>query len=125
MSETVLYKIVRLVGCDFAHVGMWGGYLDEPEDLLWAKLAAMRDTTGGSRFRSMVPSFSCGAHPGLVPQLADRFGVDIMISSGGAIHGHPMGTKAGARAFRQALGAYEEPTPELDAAVALWGSLSQ
>jgi ribulose-bisphosphate carboxylase large chain len=119
MSETVLFKVVRLIGCDMGHVGMWGGYLDESEALITAKLRVLRDPDAG--VMSMLPSFSCGAHPGLVRELADRFGNDIMITSGGSIHGHPMGTAAGARAFRQAMDGATDVPPELAAAIRLWG----
>ncbi|GAA3623150.1 ribulose-bisphosphate carboxylase large subunit family protein [Nonomuraea rosea] len=120
MSEVVLYKIVRLMGCDMAHVGMWGGYLNESISALEVKLGVMRGSWIG--LNTLLPSFSCGAHPGLVRDLGERFGNDIMISSGGAIHGHPMGTTAGARAFRQAIDPVGT-TPELDVALELWGGI--
>ena len=34
-----------------------------------------------------------------------KFGKDVIIAAGGAIHGHPMGPAAGARAFRQGIDA--------------------
>jgi ribulose-bisphosphate carboxylase large chain len=46
-------------------------------------------------------------------------GKDIMISAGGFLHGHPGGTRAGAKAFRDA--AEKRQSAELDAAVAKWG----
>jgi len=42
-----------------------------------------------------------------------------MVSSGGCLHGHPMGTRAGAKAFRDA--AERRNSAELDAAIAAWG----
>ncbi len=90
----VLCRIINLIGCDFSHVGMLGGYLNESPAVLHSRIKALRNT---------IPSFSCGAHPGLVGKLRRIFGNDIMISAGGAIHGHKNGIEAGARAFLDAL----------------------
>jgi ribulose-bisphosphate carboxylase large chain len=90
----VLCRIINLIGCDFSHVGMHGGYLNESAAVLRGRIKALGNT---------LPSFSCGAHPGLVKKLQKTFGNDIMISAGGSIHGHKDGVEAGARAFRDAL----------------------
>jgi len=64
-----------------------------------------------------------------VPQLVKDLGTDIAIGAGGAIHAHPMGPRAGAKAFRQAIEAtlnripleqYAEQYPELKAAIEAW-----
>ncbi|MGB9714180.1 MAG: RuBisCO large subunit C-terminal-like domain-containing protein [Candidatus Bathyarchaeales archaeon] len=64
-----------------------------------------------------------------VPQLISDLGTNIAIGAGGAIHAHPMGPKAGAKAFRQAIEAamnrvpidqYAEEHPELKAAIEAW-----
>lgn len=116
---TLMCKFIRLIGCDFTHIGMWGGYMSEPQEELEARLDALQ----GHWFEApkVVPSFSCGAHPGMVRALVNRFGNDIMISSGGAIHGHPMGVRAGVLAFRQALNGSGPAPAELAAAIAEWG----
>ena len=59
------------------------------------------------------------------------FGTDVIINAGGGVHGHPGGTRAGAKAFRQAVdwvvkhrncgGLSEREFPELAAALRLWG----
>ena len=54
-------------------------------------------------FKGVLPSLSCGMHPGLVNAILNKFGSDTMLNVGGAIHGHPSGSKAGARAMRQAI----------------------
>ena len=43
--------------------------------------------------------------PALVPDLIKLLGKNIFIQMGGGIHGHPYGTKAGAKAARQAIDA--------------------
>ena len=71
-----------------------------------------------------------------VPLLVKDFGIHIAIGAGGAIHAHPMGPRAGAKAFRQAIDAtlkkiplekYAEDHPELKAAMETWekGSLAE
>jgi len=46
-------------------------------------------------------------------------GMDYMANVGGAVHGHPGGTIAGARAMRQAID--KTYGPEYDQAIATWG----
>lgn len=81
--------------------------------------------------RASIPVPSAGIHPGLVPWIVRDFGVDVVVNAGGGIHGHPMGTAAGGRAFRQAIDAvmsgaglvdYARNHPELAAAVERWGA---
>lgn len=122
IRSALMCKFIRLIGCDFTHVGMWGGYLSEPEAELEARLDALQGSWCPRP--GVIPSFSCGAHPGMVQALIKRFGHDIMISSGGAIHGHPMGTRAGVQAFRQALDGQDPPPPELAAAIQTWGKVT-
>ena len=67
-----------------------------------------------------IPSLSCGMQPGLVDHVTKLFGsIDYMASVGGAIHGHPDGTLAGAKAMRQAID--KTYGPEYDKAIAKWG----
>ena len=75
-----------------------------------------------------------GTTQGHVEDLYKKFGKDVMIAAGGAIHGHPMGPAAGARAFRQAIDAVvagrslEEAAgdfQELKVALDLWGIYSE
>jgi 2,3-diketo-5-methylthiopentyl-1-phosphate enolase len=58
-------------------------------------------------------------HPGLVRAINKRFGVDYMANVGGAVHGHPSGTKAGVMAMRQAIDGVGGT--EYEDAVAKWG----
>ncbi len=127
MSWNVMCKLARMMGVDFIHAGMWGGYLsDSKMDLL----EVMNILSGPSDFKPVVASLSCGSHPGLVHSTVYNFGNDFMMNAGGAITGHPMGTEAGAKAFRQAfdclannesIDAYAKNKPELAAALGKWG----
>ena len=112
-------KLVRLAGADFIHAGMMGGYLDEDKDTMTRRMEALRGDMGG--LRSVMPSLSCGATPGMVAYLAKQLGDGIMVSSGGCLHGHPMGTYAGAKAFRDAAEGRE--SLELATAIGKWGKL--
>jgi hypothetical protein len=66
-----------------------------------------------------VTALSCGMHPGLVQAIRTEIGDDWMANCGGAIHGHPGGTYAGARAMRQAIDG--TGGAEYDAAIEKWG----
>ena len=102
ISWSVLLKLARISGADFIHTGMWGGYLsDTKEDLSeWMSILTSTHDLG---FNKTVPSFSCGAHPGLVDTTIKNFGNHVMMSLGGSLHGHPDGTISGAKAMRQAF----------------------
>ncbi|MFO7836917.1 MAG: RuBisCO large subunit C-terminal-like domain-containing protein [Candidatus Thorarchaeota archaeon] len=78
-----------------------------------------------------APMPSGGISQGMVEEVMDDLGPDIVIGSGGAIHAHPDGPKAGATAFRQAIDAKMEGIPvgkyakeheELKVALESWGS---
>lgn len=73
------------------------------------------------------PGPSAGIHPGLTPRIVADYGRDVVINAGGGVHGHPMGSRAGAVAFRQSVDLALEgadpgsaDVPELAAALKLW-----
>ncbi len=126
ISWNVLLKLARISGADFIHAGMWGGYLsDTKEDLTnWLSILTSKNDLG---FKKTVPSFSCGSHPGLVQTTVNNFGIDIMMSLGGSMHGHPSGTVSGAKAMRQAFDLLFQKSPnksdlkEYNEAIEKWG----
>lgn len=74
------------------------------------------------------PGPSAGIHPGLTPSILQDYGRDVVINAGGGVHGHPMGSEAGAIAFRQSIDLaldgilpIEADVPELNSALELWG----
>jgi ribulose 1,5-bisphosphate carboxylase large subunit-like protein len=101
-----------MMGVDFIHAGMWGGYMSEDESELKTIMELLRDM-------GVMPSLSCGMHPGLVEAVTKRFGADYMANVGGAIHGHPDGIAAGTAAMRQAIDGI--PGPEFKRAIEEWG----
>lgn len=98
ISWQVLSQLAAYCGVDTIHAGMWGGYLSDPEDEL-------RETFRILHASDVVPALSCGLTAELVKPIADKFGRDWMANVGGAIHGDPQGTAAGARKIRQAVDA--------------------
>lgn len=108
----VVCKLAALMGVDFIHAGMIGGYYkwEEEETVDAVKVLNSLGT---------MPALSCGFHPGLTDWVTSKVGNDYMANVGGAIHGHPHGTVAGATAMRQSIdGNYGN---EYDAAVNKWG----
>ena len=78
----------------------------------------------------MLPVSSGGLHPGLVPAVMKIFGNDLTLLVSGGIHGHPKGTRAGAKAAMQAIEAtmngvsldeYAKKHVELAQALEKWG----
>ena len=66
---------------------------------------AIRDELHSAKLgvKRSMPVPSAGIHPGLVPRIVRDFGMDVVVNAGGGIHGHPMGTEAGGKAFVQAI----------------------
>jgi ribulose-bisphosphate carboxylase large chain len=115
ISWPVLCQLATLMGVDTIQTGMMGGYSnDDPVELQQAIEVLRAGNT--------TPVLSCGFHPGLVDKITGLAGTDFMANVGGAIHGHPGGTRDGARAMRQAVD--KTFGPEYDAAIAKWGLIS-
>jgi ribulose 1,5-bisphosphate carboxylase large subunit-like protein len=93
---SVICKLAGISGVDFIHAGMWGGYSNDDETDLKKTLSILQNY-------NVMPSLSCGMHPGLVDATRNRFGNDVMLNVGGAVHGHPGGTLSGCKAMRQAI----------------------
>jgi ribulose-bisphosphate carboxylase large chain len=113
MAMPCLAKLLRLVGVDQLHTGTVIGKLVSPEhevvanrDQLRAEHTEPRANLLGQDWGDHRPAFpvaSGGLHPGLVPDMLDLYGPDVVIQLGGGIHGHPYGSTAGARALRDVI----------------------
>ncbi|MHB1956533.1 MAG: 2,3-diketo-5-methylthiopentyl-1-phosphate enolase [Sulfobacillus sp.] len=66
-------------------------------------LAIHRRLQEPGRFPEVISGPSAGIHAGLVSQLIEDFGYDIVINAGSAVHSHPNGTTAGARVLMDAV----------------------
>jgi len=112
ISWPVMCQLATLMGVDTIQTGMVGGYSnDDPEEI--------KQCLDILRAGNTVPALSCGMHPGLIDRVTELAGVDYLANAGGAVHGHPGGTIAGAQAMRQAID--KKYGPEYDQAINKWG----
>ena len=109
---SVIVQLAGLSGVDFIHAGMIGGYYK------WGAIETMQAVEMAHAF-NVMPALSCGFHPGAVDMVTDEVGPDYLANVGGAIHGHPGGTLAGARAMRQAID--KDYQTEYQQAIEKWG----
>lgn len=106
ISMKVIAKNTRLIGADQLHVGTAVGKMKETKEEVLTNVHALTCDMYG--IKPALPVASGGLHPGMIPDLVDIFGNDVVIQAGGGVHGHPDGSYAGATAMRQALEAVEE-----------------
>jgi ribulose-bisphosphate carboxylase large chain len=115
MSMLAVSDAARLVGVDQVHIGTVIGKLESPREEVLAlrdnlqqrRIEPSNDNLGQNwqNIKPVFPTCSGGLHPGLVPELMELVGSDIIIQAGGGVWGHPDGGKAGAMALRQAIDA--------------------
>lgn len=127
ISMRVIARVARIIGVDQLHVGTIVGKMSETKEEVAENCSALKMELNG--LKQVMPVASGGLHPRLVPALINFFGEDFVIQAGGGIHGHKDGTKAGARAMRQAvdatlegtdLGEYAKTHKELRIALQIW-----
>ena len=128
ISMKVLAEFTRLAGGDQLHTGTATGKMDR-------KIPEILETNNFLRgqffdLKTTMPVASGGVHPMRVPANIETLGNDLVIQAGGEIQGHPGGTRAGAKAMRQAIDAcmkglplqeYAKTHRELDLALKHWG----
>ncbi|MEN6610858.1 MAG: type III ribulose-bisphosphate carboxylase [Methanoregulaceae archaeon] len=114
-----LAKLMRLIGVSQIHTGTAVGKLtgSKKESMILADALRENRTKAvpnmaleqdwGS-IKTAFPVSSGGLHPGLVPDVMDIYGTDLVLLVSGGIHGHPKGTRAGARATMQAVEAWQD-----------------
>jgi ribulose-bisphosphate carboxylase large chain len=111
----VICKIAGWSGVDSIHAGMIGGYMNQDEEELKTSLSVLWNY-------NIVPALSCGMHPGLVRFINQSLGsFDWMANVGGAMHGHPSGTKAGGLAMIQSINGHYQENEYLQA-IQKWGN---
>jgi ribulose-bisphosphate carboxylase large chain len=136
-----LAKIMRLVGVSQIHTGTAVGKLagTRQESAVLADILREKRTREVGRtaldqdwghIKTAFPVASGGLHPGLVPDVLDIYGIELVLLVSGGVHGHPDGTRSGARAVMQAVEAWKEGIPleekartaqELAAGLEKWG----
>ena len=141
MTMYFLAKLMRLIGVSQIHTGTAVGKLTgtRTESILLADLLRKQKiqevphqclAQDWGTIKTVFPVSSGGLHPGLVPDVLDIYGTDLVLLVSGGIHGHPKGTRAGAKATMQAIEAWQEgitldekakKAKELKEALAKWG----
>ena len=131
-SALVLGKLMRICGADLVPLPSSYGKLPLLQDRVLSIASALRSPLYD--LKDTLPGPSGGLHPGQVHLLLEDFGIDTLITAGGGYHGHPQGSRAGARAFMQAIEAWQKNVdvetysrnyPELKEALRIWGIASR
>jgi len=116
ISNYVLQKLARILGFDLIHLKSCIGKLREgilksmyykealtsrhiPETLFLGILEQEIP------LKPALPVIWGGTHPGQIEAIRDVYGFEIAIQAGGSIHGHPLGSYGGARAWRESFDA--------------------
>ena len=139
INMLVIADFARLIGVDQIHIGTGVGKLEgsirnieEIQEEIEKKKVGETAHRLAQRWENIKPVLgvsSGGLHPGHIPYLIKHLGKDLAIQAGGGIHGHPLGTEAGARAMRQAVDAvmkkislkeYAKTHVELEEALNTW-----
>ncbi|MBN1389339.1 MAG: type III ribulose-bisphosphate carboxylase [Candidatus Thermoplasmatota archaeon] len=143
MTMQFVAKMMRLIGVNQIHSGTAVGKLVGAREEVMAVADVLRERNTRARdnilldqdwgsIRTAFPVASGGLHPGLVPDVMDIYGNEMVLLVSGGIHGHPKGTRAGAKAAIQAVEAHmdgvtleEKARSSIELAQALekWGHL--
>jgi ribulose-bisphosphate carboxylase large chain len=141
LTMQFLAKLMRLIGVSQIHTGTAVGKLtgSRRESIALADILREKKTKAvegmlleqdWGKIKSAFPVSSGGLHPGLVPDVLNIYGTEMVLLVSGGIHGHPKGTRAGAKATMQAIEAWQERStleekakkaPELREALKKWG----
>lgn len=100
ISMMVVAKLARLAGVDQIHVGTVIGKMEGGKEVMGIAEWLRNEFHD---LKNVFPVCSGGLHPAHIPKLTEMLGKDIVIQAGGGVHGHKMGTLAGAKAMRQAV----------------------
>ncbi len=140
MSMKVVAEMARIIGVDQLHIGgmgkLVGGKEEVKENYIKTSLQYNREDKlmleqDWFNMKGVLGVSSGGLHPGIVAPVMNLLGTDIALQAGGGIHGHPDGTREGAKAFREAIDAfmkgidvreYAKEHPALKKAIKLWGT---
>ncbi len=127
-AMTWIGRLSRLAGADM-HI--WGNPVGKfPSNRLALSRVVHAFTQDWYGIKPTLALPGGGTIPSSVPEILKIMGQDVCLAAGGGVHGHPDGSRAGARAMRQAIDAtingiglrqYAETHPELAAALRVWG----
>ena len=114
ISMAFLAKLMRMIGVDQIHSGTAVGKLVGTRHEVTDIATTLRNKSVKEEYPHLLvqewhhikPAFpvaSGGLHPGLIPDELKIFGTECVLLVSGGIHGHPRGTRAGAKASMQAI----------------------
>ena len=119
-APLVMGKITRMAGGDMEIGGHPWGKFPIPHSLFMRTFRFF--TQPWWNIKPMLYLFSGGTTQFSVADAVRECGIDVVIAAGGAVHGHPDGSMAGAKSMRQAIDAavkgidlmeYAKDAPEL------------
>jgi ribulose-bisphosphate carboxylase large chain len=142
ISMLFIAEAARMIGVDQIHIGTSVGKMEESkeevvmvgEEIEQGFVKGLGSHRLQADWHGVKPVFavcSGGLHPGLIPPLIKMLGTDIIVQCGGGVHGHPGGTRNGAKAVRQAIDAtlagstlkdWAKSHYELKQAIDKWGT---
>ncbi|MBC7326487.1 hypothetical protein H5T87_00020 [bacterium] len=109
LSSSAFAKLVRLLGGDALQTGVVGGYLRPDLETAKQMTEALREPIPG--IKDCAPALAGGLKPANLVDNLTIFGIDVLAIAGVGILSHPLGTKAGVRAMRQAAEAFRLGVP--------------
>ncbi len=110
----ILAKIYRLLGVDQLHIGTGVGkmegspiYIKKLHEILTSRVNSVSflgffEQEWNKDIKEVFPVASGGLDAGKVEGIIEVHGKDVVIQAGGGVHGHPKGSKAGAKSLRDA-----------------------
>ncbi|MFH1365405.1 MAG: type III ribulose-bisphosphate carboxylase [archaeon] len=139
MSMEVIAQLARMVGVDTLHIGtVVGKMVGGREEILHIEKEIETQFTEQTKknleqkwfgVKPVLAVASGGLHPRIAAKIIKIMGNNVVLQAGGGIHGHPLGTLAGARAMRQmveasmqgkTLAEYSKTHRELAIALQIW-----
>ncbi|NLG26901.1 MAG: hypothetical protein GX557_03270 [Chloroflexi bacterium] len=109
VAPNVVAKFARLMGGDYFRTGILRSYLVGTEEEFRLMNETLRQPLPG--IRDAVPALSGGLNPKNLGDNLAAFGSDVMVLAGTGIFSHPMGTRGGVEAMKQAAIAQREGIP--------------
>lgn len=131
-SHLIYGKLARLAGADMLTIPTPYAKFDISHEKYMKMIIGLRHPLYGKA--RTWPIAGGGIKQGDLPRLFHDLGNDFIVGAGGAIHAHPMGPTAGARAFRQGIDLIMaqqgldgplDDYPELKSALDQWGMHGQ
>lgn len=100
-AQLMMGKLIRLAGADFAIYGTpWGKF---PVSQKYFERGFRFFTQDWWNIKPCMMACSGGTTQFIVDECVKTVGTDIILAAGGAVHGHPHGSYAGAKSMRQAI----------------------